>query len=61
MDTKQLAQELSVSQSIVSRMENCHKLITLPIAEKLSLIFHVDAGLLCLISSTIKLLVYTGI
>jgi DNA-binding XRE family transcriptional regulator len=43
---KQLAQELSVSQSTISRMENCHKLITLPIAEKLSLIFHVDAGLL---------------
>lgn len=42
---KQLAQELSVSQSMVSRMENCHKLITLPLAEKLSLIFHVDAGL----------------
>lgn len=42
---KQLAQELSVSQSTVSRIENCHKLITLPLAEKLSLIFHVDAGL----------------
>jgi DNA-binding XRE family transcriptional regulator len=42
---KQLSQELSVSQSTVSRMENCHKLITLPLAEKLSLIFHVDTGL----------------
>ncbi|HEV3270320.1 MAG TPA: helix-turn-helix transcriptional regulator [Candidatus Rhabdochlamydia sp.] len=42
---KQLAQKLSVSQSTVSRMENRHKLIALPIAEKLSLIFQVDAGL----------------
>ncbi|MDQ5955756.1 MAG: helix-turn-helix transcriptional regulator [Candidatus Rhabdochlamydia sp.] len=42
---KQLARELSVSQSTISRMENCKKVITLPIAEKLSLIFHVDSGL----------------
>ena len=41
---KRLAQELSISRSTISQMENCHKLITLPIAEKLSEIFHIDTG-----------------
>jgi transcriptional regulator with XRE-family HTH domain len=42
---KQLSQELSVSQSAISRIENCHTLIDLPLAEKLSTVFHVDIGL----------------
>lgn len=42
---KRLGQELSMSQSTISRIENCYKLITLPIAEKLSVVFSVDVGL----------------
>ena len=42
---KQLAQKLSKSPSTISRIENCHILITLPMAEALSSIFQVDAGL----------------
>lgn len=42
---KQLGQELSVSQSAISRIENCHTLIGLPLAEKLSAVFQVDIGL----------------
>lgn len=42
---KQLAQKLSTSPSTISRIENCHTLITLSRAEALSAIFDVDAGL----------------
>lgn len=42
---KQLAQELSLSQSAISRIENCHTLISLSLAEKLSAVFHIDIGL----------------